>query len=241
MPMSPRTLRPGTSFNPRSIPGLAVWIDPSDAATVTLNGSQISAIADKSGNGRSYINAVSANQPLAGTFNGRPAININTNQKWLQSDFSLPLTSQTVFCVAVADATNAAFARLYSQADAGGETPAGAYIPLIRNASTTPPQMSSYTTGFFAPASFSLSTTTVFVARHSGSQHIVRANGAQSVAVSNTLNITFTRHRIGNGFSGADGFVGLIGETLMWPRSLTVAETSAVERWLASRWGAALA
>lgn len=240
MPLSPRTLRPVNNFTPRSIPGLGVWLDPSDASTVTLNGSQISAISDKSGNGRTYSNAVSANQPLVGTLNGRTAIDINSNMKWLQSDFSLPLTAQTIICVARADAANPAFGRLCSQADGASETPTGAYIPLIRNSSTTPHQMTSFTTSFFSPAAFSLSTTTVFVARHSGTQHIVRANRTESVSASNTLNLTFTRHRLGNGFSGADGFIGLIGDYLMWPRALTLLEYLRIENWAASRWGAVL-
>lgn len=232
-------------LDPRTIPGLGVWIDPSDSSTVTLNTVanpvQISAIADKSGNSRSYTNGVSGNQPLVGTINGLNAIDINSGIKWLQSDFSLPLTAETVFCVARANPSVASFARLYSQADAGSETPAGAYIPLIRNSSTTPYQMTSFSSTFLSPATFLLSTTTVFTARHSGTAHIVRANGTESVSASNTLNYTFTRHRIGNGFSGADGFIGLIGEVLMWPRALTTAETAAVESWLASKWGAVLA
>ena len=39
MAMSPRLLRPRASgFNPRSIPGLAVWLDASKASSVTLDG-----------------------------------------------------------------------------------------------------------------------------------------------------------------------------------------------------------
>jgi hypothetical protein len=34
MPLSPRTLRPSSSFNPRSISGLAIWLDASDASSL---------------------------------------------------------------------------------------------------------------------------------------------------------------------------------------------------------------
>jgi hypothetical protein len=242
MPMSPRLLRPRASgFNPLSISGLAFWSDPSDASRVTLNGSTISQIADKSGNGRAFSNATAANQPSTGTLNGRACINIDSATKWLQSNFALTYTAQTVVCVCQPNASVPSFARLYSQATATSETPTGGYIPLIRNSSVSPLQMTSYTTSFFGSVAFTAGTTTVFTARHSGAAFTVRANATSGASQAHTLNIQFTRQRCGNGFSGADGFIGLLGDCLMWTRALTDSELSAVEKWLASKWGAKLA
>lgn len=238
MPMNGRLLRPTQTFTPRSIAGLQVWLDPSDAATVTLNSTTISAIADKSGNNRTFSNGTALNQPTAATLNGRRAANIDTTAKWLQADFALTYTAQTVVVVANPDAANAAFCRLYSQADAGSETPAAAFIPLIRSASV---QMTSYTTGFFGAVAFSLSTTTVFSVRHTGSSFTLRANGVAGSPHAHALNYGVTRSRYGNGFSGVDGFRGLIGDCLAWNRALTDSELLTVERWAASRWGAVLA
>lgn len=242
MPMNPRLLRPrATGFNPLSISGLAFWIDPSDAATVTLNGSTISSIADKSGNARAFVNGTAANQPAAATLNGRSCVNVDSAAKWLQSDFTLTYTAQTIVCVCQPNAAVPSFARAYSQANATTETPTGGYIPLIRNSSASPLQMTSYTTTFLGPVSFSSGTTTVFTARHSGSAFTVRANRNSGASQSHTLNIQFTRQRYGNGFSGADGFRGLFGDCLMWPRALSDAELASVEQWLAKKWGATLA
>lgn len=229
-----------TGFDPRTIGGLEFWIDPSDPSSVTYNGSAISAIADKSGRGRAFANAFAANQPLASTLAGRTAINIDTASKWLQSDFSLLYTAQTVICVCRPDAAVPVFARAHSQADGSSETPTGGYIPLIRNGSASPAQMTSFTNANFGPANFSTGVTTVFTARHSGSSFSVRANGVEGVTTSHTLNITFTRQRIGNGFSGADGFRGLFGDCLMFSRRLPDWQVAFLERWVALKWGTAL-
>jgi len=64
--MNPRLLRPLASgaFNPKSIAGLAVWLDGSDSDTVTLNGSNVSEWRDKSGNDRHAVQATALAQPL---------------------------------------------------------------------------------------------------------------------------------------------------------------------------------
>ena len=238
MGMSPRLLRPRETFSPRNISGLQAWVDPSDASAVTRNGTTISAIADKSGNNRTFFNDTALNQPTAATLNGRTAASIDATNKWLQCDFSITYTAQTVVVVANADAANPAFSRLYSQANAASETPAGGFIPLIRNASQ---QMTSYTNQFLGAVAFSLSTTTVFSVRHTGASFTLRANGTAGSSQSHTLNYGVTRSRYGNGFSGSDGFRGLLGDCLVWNRSLSDAELLTVERWAARRWGAVLA
>ena len=75
MPMNPRLLRPRESapaaFSPTSVTGLFTWWDFSDSSTVTLNSGNVSAVADKSGNGnyssggsRALIQASAGDQPL---------------------------------------------------------------------------------------------------------------------------------------------------------------------------------
>lgn len=65
MAMNPRLLRPraGGAFTPKSIAGLALWLDGSDSTTMTLNGSTVSEWRDKSGNLRHATQATAASQP----------------------------------------------------------------------------------------------------------------------------------------------------------------------------------
>ena len=76
--MSPRLLRSRASgFNPKSIAGLALWLDASDASTITLNGATVSQWRDKSGNARHLSEATANNQPTMSTLNGRGALSFD--------------------------------------------------------------------------------------------------------------------------------------------------------------------
>jgi hypothetical protein len=64
------------SFLPSALSGLQLWLDGADEATKTLNGANVSAWADKSGNGRNASQATPANQP-ANVSGGAPVAGIN--------------------------------------------------------------------------------------------------------------------------------------------------------------------
>lgn len=72
MPMNARLLRPTASgFNPSRLADLELWLDFSDQSTVTT-ATGISSVTDKSGNGRTFSQAVANNQPsYTNTQNGR--------------------------------------------------------------------------------------------------------------------------------------------------------------------------
>lgn len=76
MPMNPRLLRSTSAggFDPRKISGLEAWWDAGDSASVTLDSGRVSAIADKSGKGRTAANSTSGStQPdyITAAVNGR--------------------------------------------------------------------------------------------------------------------------------------------------------------------------
>jgi len=78
MAMNPKLLRPKASgFNPKSIAGLALWLDASDSSTITLNGATVSQWRDKSGNGRNLSEATANNQPTMSTMNGKSALSFD--------------------------------------------------------------------------------------------------------------------------------------------------------------------
>ena len=83
MAMNPRLLRPRASgFNPKSISGLSLWLDASDASTITLNGSNVSEWRDKSGGSPNASQATAASQPAytSSAINGRPAVDFNSTR-----------------------------------------------------------------------------------------------------------------------------------------------------------------
>jgi hypothetical protein len=76
--MNARLLRPIASgkFDPRSIAGLRLWLDADDASTFTFNGTNVSQWRDKSGNNVHANQATAQNQPpySATALNGRGAL-----------------------------------------------------------------------------------------------------------------------------------------------------------------------
>jgi len=82
-PMSPRLLRPrATGFNPKSIAGIKMWLDASDSSTITLNGGNVSAWADKTGNATNASQVTAASQPAynATGQNGRGIIEFDSTE-----------------------------------------------------------------------------------------------------------------------------------------------------------------
>ena len=70
-------------FDPTPVAGLRLWYDASDESTVTLNGSRVSALDDKSGNGDHLTQATAGIQPLyvLGAQNGLNGILYNSTRK----------------------------------------------------------------------------------------------------------------------------------------------------------------
>jgi hypothetical protein len=68
------TIRPfSRNFVPTDIDGCQFWIDPADRSVVTLTGSNVTAVRDKSGQGNNISNA-SSTLTYATTMNGLPTI-----------------------------------------------------------------------------------------------------------------------------------------------------------------------
>jgi len=70
---------PGSFVNPLSISGLQLWLDFSDSNSITLSGSNISEIRDKSGNNFHATQSTDANRPSQSTVNGLSCGNWGTS------------------------------------------------------------------------------------------------------------------------------------------------------------------
>jgi hypothetical protein len=90
MAMSPRLLRPrATGFSPKSISGLALWLDPTDSSSMTID-TGVSVISDKSGNARNFASSVGNNQPTLTTIAGKTALNFNgTSHRLFAADAAI--------------------------------------------------------------------------------------------------------------------------------------------------------
>ena len=246
MPMSPRLLRPrATGFNPKSISGLALWLDATDSTSYTT-ATGVSEWRDKSGNGRTFSQSTGNNQPTvsANAQNGKAALTFDGTNDSFSGPVTFSLTStHSVFVVVnptvrkiasfLAGAVSAEL--IYGDGSAsfsgskfgafgvgravygGGTITTGAYqvVSVVCSGSTLPANLSMWTNG------------------SGGAVSVVTSGTAPAAALTAPLTI---------GTSASSQFWnGSIGEMLIYSRSLSDTERLTVERGLGKKWGITVA
>ena len=92
MSMNPRLLRPTASgFSPRSISGLALWLDAGDASSITAVSGAVSEWRDKTGT-KTVLQGTPANRPtlVSNVFGSRPAVRFDGVNDFLDSTVPAP-------------------------------------------------------------------------------------------------------------------------------------------------------
>jgi hypothetical protein len=253
--MNPRLLRPlASGFNPKSIAGLFLWLDPSDESTLgntssgtggASNNGPVKYLADKSGGGRhaTQTGADSAAPTLlAGALNGRSVLGYDGGDSLAGAFGNLSLTAQTTFTVIRLGTGAVSFARVFSQqiqSQLNDFQPTGHYIPILRNGTTN--AVCSFATGAArASVSVSLDTWVVVASRHTGGEINNRTNlGSYSTATSITLNSAFDQYRVGTGIGAGPNisfWQDRIGELLSYNRSLSDTECDRVASYLMKKY-----
>ena len=244
MPMNNRLMRPTNNFTPRSISGLALWLDASatgslfqdtNAATAaTANPNPVGYWRDLSGNGRHATQGTANNRPIISPDlrNGRMALRFDGINS-LDADFlGFTATSlQTVFAVVY---VNTAAGNLSSLIGNSAGSP-----DVRRDSNTTP---SSRWRGLGAETNLDDFT------NPAGSQFRVNGTSTSSVAEQVWHLVTAIRgtgtasfNQIGRSQFSARSFGGDVAEFVCYDRALTDAERNTVERALGKKWGLTIA
>jgi hypothetical protein len=257
MAMSARLLRPrATGFNPKSISGLALWLDASSTGTlgntstgvggVTDNG-PVKFLRDQAGSADATNSGADSVVPTfkAASLNNRGSLDFDGGDS-LGGDLSQTYTGQTVFAVtritAAAGAGNN-FARLYSQAPTNFTVnadfnAAGGYIPLMRN--TQQSTVCSWAdSGTKAILSVTQNVWFIVCSRHTGSQIQNSLNNGSAQTYDHSLNYTVGKYLIGKDLSsfGTALWQGGVAEVITYARSISDAERTRVFLELGRKWG----
>lgn len=243
-----------SAFDPRLIPGILLWLDAADSATITLNGSNVSQWRDKSGFGRHAFQTTAANQP-AYTTRGRNGRNVLTftsgSSNRLRAPFMLTLSSETAIVVASHDTNTflSRFSRFFTQTVttdgtatgtlSADENAANQYIPIIRDGTSN--SFASFFSGAFrASLAFQFDQFAMFSSRHTGT---LIANGlnnlTQATFATSQWSGRFNAAVIGaSGASAGDGFfTGQMAEVLVYNRALSDSEMAFIyRRYLRPKW-----
>ena len=263
MAMSPRLLRPRASgFNPRSISGLALWLDPTDSSSMTID-TGVSLISDKSGTGRNFSSSVGNNQPTLTTIGGKTALNFNgTSHRLFAADAEIQTSlTGSVSLFIVFEATfpgNATF--LFSQVQSVGLSQRNEF-----NVGLSANQGSSWLFGTLRTRATSVRTGgNTNADQRFDSVDVSGRNVAtlQADFTSSSVTSTAWRNNIAApssaGTSGPSGVVGLaigfrntatpdlfyvgrIGEIIAYSTAISTSQRLAVQSYLARKWSITLA
>lgn len=245
MSMNPRLLRPTASgFDPRRIAGLRLWLDPSQASSVTLD-TGISQINDLSGNGNHATQSTGADQPTyTNTRNARSVMTFNgTSQNLVFASGAVMNLPLSAFCVILtptsANATRYIIARQNSGTN-GGVLVRQHDFPVERLEINVIDAASPFPSASIARGSG----WGILEATATTSDATVARNGGASVVtsgISGFSNDATMAARIGRRPDAASGYWdSQIAEILVYGRDLTTAERSRIRTYLSKKWDIAV-
>jgi hypothetical protein len=230
---------PAPAFVPTSISGCAIWLDASDAATVTLSGSNVTQWSDKSGNGRN-LPAVSgyANATVSSGYQaGRNVLNFSGNGLYRTAGNSAVYPQDVYIIVAVKSTTT------HVDVLGMGPTDADNFNSLTFGEAVQSRWQNGSSYGARNVISASNETSTRFLLIQwslANNNFLVRRNGiqlAQSSAPTYTLpngsvfQIGFRHTNLNQA-----NFSGYIGEIVVFNSQLGATQCLQVENYLISKW-----
>jgi len=240
MPVVTGTSKSIFGFDPKSIPGCAVWLDAADSSTITLSSGSVTQWNDKSGNGRN-LPAVSgfANATVSSAFqNGLNVLNFSGNGLYRTDADSIVYPLDAYVIVALKSLT--------SQGDVLGMGPTNVdnFNSLIFSETQVGYWKSGSSSGVRNVFSSTSETSTGFLLIQwsiANNNFLLRRNGTllgQSSAFTYTLpagsvfQIGFRHTNLNQA-----NFSGYLGEVVVFDRQLADGERQQMEGYLAWKWG----
>lgn len=234
-------------FDPRSISGLAVWLDASNASTITIDAGKVSQWNDLSGNGRNASQPTAANRPAYDTTLAGRNVVTTSNSPATNIFVANPISSHTgvtIFAVLQNTGTSNRFISLgtSSSAESIGAGSLG-WVPLYRHAVG---QAAGYADGAnrsIVPGGFATNEAAVFTLTNNGTQIANFKNGFPGAVSSGIAGISASFARLwvsGRSDGSVDASSQNVGEVLVYNRILTPSERIRVERWLGAKWSLAV-
>jgi hypothetical protein len=230
-------LLPG--LTPVAIPGCALWLDAADRSTLTLSGSNVTAWADKSGNGRNAGGTTSNPTYNATGFNSRPTVSFSNNVL-TSSGWSLAPNRQFAwFLVVHLTSTTTSWQRFLVSASGWPDGYLGTHsntsniLGIAGSTTVTAP----IATGTLSPQ---LVTYLFGTSELSSNTSAVSVNsGTFSTLAGNTGGIGTNGVIIGANPGGGpeERFLGHLSEVICYNSNVTQPQRQQIEGYLAWKWG----
>jgi len=230
------TYEPPIPFVPTDIAGLELWLDSSNAGSITQLGGAVSQWADLSGNANHATQGTAGNRPTTGTrtLNGLNVLDFDGTNDGLvlpSGLYSIPNGNYTVFVVNASDATNTA-----SRQTITGESAAFIVNFGVQYGPIASPNFLGYGGGTAAGGTVARDTVGhIFAISKGVATNLYFDGGSEfSTVAANTTAINMT---IGYSPSYGDFWDGTFAEILIYDTDLSASDKNLVGNYLADKWG----
>jgi len=226
-------------FQPVDIDGCVLWLDAADQQSLTLSGTDVTAWADKSGNGN---NATATGTPTLSTGGGFSSsyktIYLDGSSWFLGSVNISSTTSLTAFVVtSFGLSSSATSARVLGLASAGlpdWNNPLSS-ATFYQDYGTS--NLSTYRNGAYLSAAVGQNTPVIGTCVYDGTSNYLYKNGASQTPVASTGEFAISIYGIGNQpIPSGETLNGYIGEVIVFNTGLTSSQRQQVESYLAWKW-----
>lgn len=221
-------------FTPASLSGLTLWLDASDAATITQVAGSVSQWNDKSGNGNHVTQGTGANQPITGT-NQQNTRNVLTfSNQWLNlpsGPLSVPSAKGTVFVVA--KPSNVFGSQALVIWDNGSLRYGIDIYEAYRGWHGNAPGVSSEITVNTNPTILMSGS----ISGAASTQYVTRRETGTTGPLKTPTTFTGLSAKIGARGTGVETFSGFMAEIVVFSRYLEQAEANSIGGYLADKWG----
>lgn len=221
------------SFSPLQIPNLALWLDASDAGSITLDGSNnVSQWNDKSGNARNATQATPSNRPSYSSSNQINGINCPhfdaTDDNLTTPSFTI--TQPCTYFIVARSLTSDTSSRTIIDGLTQRQYIGLGSTSFVLFAGT------NIWTSFAKPAAGS---SFMFTLIYDGASTLPRLNGVNGTVSSSPGTGSLTGGmRIGRfGASVNYGWDGQIAEIIAYQGALNLTQIAAIEAYLKNKWG----
>jgi hypothetical protein len=229
--------------NPTSIAGCELWFDATDTATITKVGGLVSQWNDKSGNVNNVTQATGADQPnwTLASINTQPAVIFNGSEFLANvAATGLPQGTAASSIFSVMESTSQpSFPFLVSWGSSGGDFSLAFNDGALAGIGARSTNANAYATALLNTSPHVLSA--IFTGPALPTNYLQYLDGtAQALTTGELGNVTISGNALSIGSlvgGGSFGWVGPIGEIIVYNSALGMANQQTLEGYLAWKWG----